>query len=156
VLDADLVAVAYRAMWGYGVDRSADFNPHLVSCHARQPDPGRELKLADHHHALGRVAAFAGPGGSWRTLPCQRLNRPVQRRLEQAPCDTGYAIRTAQVTGLFDLSPSSVPSREVRERSTAGTSQVSKRPAETGAATANRNRFIDGRSSHSAAKAGPR
>jgi len=54
--------------------------------------------------------------------------------LEKAPCDTGYAIRTAQVTGLFDLSPSSVPSREVHERSTAGTSQVSKRPAETGAA----------------------
>jgi hypothetical protein len=55
----------------------------------------------------------------------------------QAPCDTGYVIRTAQVTGLFDLSPSSVPSREVHERSTAGTSPVSKRSAETGAATAN-------------------
>jgi hypothetical protein len=55
------------------------------------------------------------------------------------PLDTGYVIRTAQVTGLFDLSPlSSVPSREVHERSTAGTSQVSKRSAETGAATANR------------------
>ena len=36
--------------------------------------------------------------------------------------------------GSVDLSPSSVPSREVRERSTAGTSQASKRSAETSAA----------------------
>jgi hypothetical protein len=64
--------------------------------------------------------------------------RPVQRCLEQAPCDTGYLIGTAQVTGLLDLSPSSVPSCDVHERSTAGTSQVRKRSAETGAATANR------------------
>src|ERR1039457_6158276 len=58
----------------------------------------------------------------------------VQRCAELAHL-TGI-VRTAQVTGPFDLSPSSVPSREVREWSTAGTSQVSERSAETGAAAA--------------------
>jgi len=52
------------------------------------------------------------------------------------PCDTSGVIRTMQVTGLLTSRPS-VPScevhdREVHERSTAGTSQVSKRSAETG------------------------
>jgi hypothetical protein len=44
-------------------------------------------------------------------------------------------------------SPSSVPSREVHKRSTAGTSQVSERPTRQPAGT----RFISGRSLHSAA-----
>jgi hypothetical protein len=43
--------------------------------------------------------------------------------------DTGCAITAVQVTGPFDRSPLSVPSREVNERSTAGTSQVSRRSA---------------------------
>jgi len=80
------------------------------------------------------------PGDPGCALPCPApsLNRLAQRRPGAGrPCDTGYVIRTAQITGLFDLSPLlAVPSREVHERSTAGTSQVSKRSAETGAATA--------------------
>ena len=63
------------------------------------------------------------------------LNRPVQRGLELA-FDTGCFIRTAQVTGPFDRSPLLAPSREVYERSTAGTFQVSRRSAETDAAPA--------------------
>src|SRR6266516_590304 len=51
-------------------------------------------------------------------------------------CDTGGGIRTVQVTGLFDLSPSLVPSREVHEEPAAGTSPVSKGPTGTGAAPA--------------------
>ena len=43
-------------------------------------------------------------------------------------------LRSSQV--LFDRSPTSGPSREVHERSTAGTSQVSKKPTGTGAAPA--------------------
>jgi hypothetical protein len=68
-------------------------------------------------------------------------------------CDTGGVVRTVQVTGLFDLSPSSVPSREVHEKSTAGTSQVSKGPAGTGAAPASWEPVIGVQSLHSAGRA---
>jgi hypothetical protein len=57
----------------------------------------------------------------------------------------------AQVTGPFDRSPLSVSSREVYERSTAGTSQVSGRSAETDAAPASWKLVIRGRSLRSAA-----
>ena len=77
--------------------------------------------------AVGGMALGSGAGAP--------LNRPVQRGMELV-FDTGCAIRTAQVTRPFDRSPLSVPSREVYERSTAGTSQVSRRSAETGAAPA--------------------
>src|SRR5260370_15158253 len=38
VLYAYLSVIAYRAIWGYGVDPPADANPHLVACSVRQPD----------------------------------------------------------------------------------------------------------------------
>ena len=63
--------------------------------------------------------------------PC--LSRPVRAVPWSTPLHTDYATRTAQVMGLFDLSPSSAPSREVHERSTAGTSRVNERSADTGA-----------------------
>src|ERR1700691_1203746 len=97
---------------------------------------GRELQLAGHHPALGLVAASAGPGDHGCGLSCQRPPEPASSAAPGVgPCDTGHVIRTAQATGLFDLSPSPAPSREIPERSTAGTLQVSKRPADT--ATAN-------------------
>ena len=77
----------------------------------------------------------------------QSLTRPRSFR-----DDTGCVIRTEQVTVPFDRSPLSVPSREVCERSTAGTSQVSGRSAEAGAAPVSAGSwFIRGRSLHSAA-----
>jgi hypothetical protein len=78
------------------------------------------------------------------------LNRPVQRWAELA-FDTGCVIRTAQVTGPFDPSPLSVPSREVYERSTAGTSQVSGRSAKVAPHRPDGSWFIRGRSLRSAA-----
>ena len=72
-------------------------------------------------------------------LRCHRLAQPARPAgRETGLCGTGCAIRAVQVTDPFDRSPLSVPSREVHERSTAGTSQVSKRSAETGVAPASR------------------
>jgi hypothetical protein len=70
-------------------------------------------------------------------------NWPLWHRLYRQDC--------AGNGSPFDRSPSSVPSREVHERSTAGTSQVSKRSAETGAHRPAGSRLIRGRSLHSAA-----
>jgi hypothetical protein len=73
--------------------------------------------------------------------------------VEFGPGDTGGVIRTAQVTGLFDLWPSSLPCRQVQEgppqahrRSVRGQRILAQhRPA--------RSRFIRGRSLHSAGHA---
>ena len=139
MLEIDLGAMADIAIWGYGVDPPADINPHLAWCRACQPDPvgtatGGPSSWTESGYRLRR------PGDPGCALPCPApsLNRLAQRRPGAGrPCDTGYVIRTAQITGLFDLWPLlAVPSREVHERSTAGTSQVSKRSAKTGAATA--------------------
>ena len=73
---------------------------------------------------------FTGIGPVWQAGPRSAAEC-------RSPAGTGLTLAQlsgAQVTGLFDLSPSSVPSREVHDRSTAGTWQVSQRSAETGAA----------------------
>ncbi len=62
-------------------------------------------------------------------MPAPRLTGRFSRT-GAGLCGTSCVIRTAQVTGPFDPLPSSVPSREVHDRSAAGTSQVSQRPAE--------------------------
>ena len=86
-------------------------------------------------------------------MPAPRLNRPVQRGVEFGPGDTGGIIRTAQVTGFFDLSPSSLPGREVHE----GPPQVHRRSARGQRIPARRRparrRFIGGQSLHSAGHA---
>src|SRR6202158_5691794 len=66
------------------------------------------------------------------------LSPPVQQdvKLALAAPAVSSGLRRSRV--LFDLSPSSVPSREVPERSTAGPCQVSKRSVETRAAPASR------------------
>jgi hypothetical protein len=51
------------------------------------------------------------------------LDRPVPRGVELAFA-APVVSRTVQVMGPFDLSPSSGPSREVPERSTAGQYEV--------------------------------
>ena len=152
--EIDLGAVAHRAIWGYGVDPPADINPHLVSCRYVSPIwPG--LQLAGRHPRAGLVGALVDPGdhGSSSTVPAPRLNRPVQRCVEFGPCDTGGVIGTAQVTGLLDLSPSSLPCRQVHE----GPPQVHRRSARGQRILAQRrparSRFIRGQSLHSAGHA---
>jgi hypothetical protein len=73
------------------------------------------------------------------------LSPPVQQdvKLALAAPAVSSGLRRSRV--LFDLSPSSVPSREGHERSTAGPCQVSKRSAETRAHRPAGSRFIRGR-----------
>jgi hypothetical protein len=116
---------------------------------------GRALQLAGRHPRAGLVGALVDPGdhGSSSTVPAPRLNRPVQRCVEFGPGDTGSVIRTAQVTGLFDLSPSSLPCRQVHE----GPQQVHRRSVRGQRILAQRrparSRFIRGQSLHSAGHA---
>jgi hypothetical protein len=103
--------------------------PMGVCCRGCRPDAAGTA--ADgHHHAPGWCLIDPGVHGSAR-----RCHRPAQPAGSPGRgtglCGTGCVIRTAQVTGPFGRSPSSIPSREVHERSIAGTSQVSKRSAET-------------------------
>jgi hypothetical protein len=79
------------------------------------------------------------------------LNRPVQRAWNWPLWHRLCRHDCAGNGSLFDRSPSSVPSCELHERSTAGTSQVSKGSAETGAHWPAGSRFTRGRSLHSAA-----
>jgi hypothetical protein len=70
-------------MWGYGVDPPADFNPHPVSCHACQPDPAgncswRAITLRWAWLLPPQVQVIMAVG----SRASDRLNRPVQRRLE--------------------------------------------------------------------------
>jgi hypothetical protein len=103
----------------------------------RSPDGGRPLRLGIRAGRLlpgGRASAALRPGQP--TAVRWLLGLPLLN--SSLAFDTGCVIRTAQVTGPFDRSPLSVPSREVHERSTVGTSQVSRRSAETDAAPDNR------------------
>ena len=111
---------------------------HGRSTRRHQPASGLASRISARLADIAADGHHLAPGRSWWSwlcAPVPALNRPVQRGLELA-FDAGRAIRAAQVTGPFDRSPLSVPSREVYERSTAGTSQVSRRSAETGAAPA--------------------
>ena len=67
-----------------------------------------------------------------RPGPALRPNRPAPRRVKADPC--AARRQNCPANRHFDLSPSSVPSRKVPERSSAGTSQVSKRCVEASAA----------------------
>jgi len=118
-------------MWGNGIDPPADINPHpdLASRISARDQPALQptaitTRLVSALVVIGLYFGASAP-----------LNRPVQRGL-QLGFDTGCVIRTEQMTDPFDRSLLSVPSRAVCERSTAGTSQVSRRSAETGAAPA--------------------
>ena len=111
---------------GNWFESPADINPHLGLVSRMSPRSGRHCSLRPSWC-------------SWlcATVPSPRSTRPFSRTrnwpLRRRLCHQGCAGH-----GSFDRSPLSVPSREVHERSTAGTSQVSKRSAETGAAPASR------------------
>ncbi len=79
----------------------------------------------------------------------QRRPSPRTGPSGASPSDTCGVTRTAQITGLFDPLAVLGTGGEVDKRSTAGTWQVSKRSAETGAAPAAGNRFLRGPSLHS-------
>ena len=105
--EINIRAVAHRAMWGYGVDPPADINPPSGSG-ACQPDPAGAA-AGGHHGVHGSV------------LRRQRPAEPAGSAGRGAGlCGTSCVSRTAEVVRPFDLSPSSGPSREVPERSTAG------------------------------------
>jgi hypothetical protein len=114
---------------------------------------GRALRSAGRHPRAGWCLVDPGDHGSSSTVPAPRLNRPVQRCVESGPGDTGGVIRTAQVTGLFDLWPSSPPCRQVHE----GPPQVHRRSARGQRILARRrparSRFTRGQWPHSAGHA---
>jgi hypothetical protein len=137
-------------MCGYRVDPPRRHQPHLgLASRISAPDQPTLPPTAITTRLVSALVVMGLYFGA--SAP---LNRPVQWGLELA-FDTGCVIRTEQATGPFDRSRLSVPSREVYERSAAGTSQVSRRsvggqrkltphrPA--------RSWFIRGRSLHSAA-----
>jgi hypothetical protein len=108
LLEINIGTVAYRAMWGYGVDPPADMNPRLG--------------------LVSRMSARSGRRCSRRRSWCSWLCTPASAPTEPAGsagrgaglCGTSCVSRPAQVMRPFDLSPSSGPFREVPERSTAG------------------------------------
>ena len=107
-----------------------------------QPDLAGHCSWRTVTHAL--VGALVDPGdhGSSSTVPAQF-----------GPGDTGGVIRAAQVAGLFDLSPSSPPCRQVHE----GPPQVHRRSVRAQRILARRrparSRFIRVQSLHSAGHA---
>jgi len=109
LLEIDFGAIAHGAMWGYGVDPRRLPTSIWVWCRACHPDPA------------GTAAAVGDHGVHGSVLRRQRPAEPAGSAGRGAGlCGASCVSRTAQVMGLFDLSPSSGPFREIPERSTAG------------------------------------
>jgi len=117
----------------------ADINPHLGLVSRVSPRSGRHCSRPG-----GR------PGVHGSVLRRQRPAEPAGSAGRGAGlCGASCVSRTAQVMGLFDLSPSSGPFREVPE----GPPQVSKRPTELVQHCPAGSTFIRGGSWHSEAHA---
>jgi hypothetical protein len=85
------------------------------SCRVCKPNRTGHWNWRAHQHPLGPVGALVDPGDH-DFVPAPTPLEPAGSAVRGVgTCDTGGGVRTVQVTGLFDLSPSSVPSRQVHE-----------------------------------------